>query len=310
MARKKIEDIPKGSPAWMNTFSDLMNLLLCFFVLLFAMSSVDTEKYEMVVQSLQQSFSVLPAGGTSINKSDGHLISSGVSALRQFDGYFSGSTSERGDQPNKGNNADSNKKNTGTDGKKSGDRYGKSTGKDGDIKDSVRVDKMSDKELKKEINAKGEKESEKISERIEKELEKKDLGNMVDVDFNGQYVEITMNGAFLFDPGRANLKKEAEPVLGKLSDILQRYSENLIQVEGHTDNVPQKSKRFENNDVLSMYRALYVADFVRSHTKINPAKIFSSGRGEYDPIADNSTPEGRAMNRRVTIKIYNSYNSK
>ena len=74
--------------------------------------------------------------------------------------------------------------------------------------------------------------------------------------------------------------------------------------------MPQKSRRFENNDVLSMYRALYVADYIRGHTKIDPAKIYSSGRGEYDPIADNSTPEGRAMNRRVTIKIYNSYNSK
>ena len=49
MARKKQEEAPKGSPAWMNTFSDLMNLLLCFFVLLFSMSTVDAEKFEMVV---------------------------------------------------------------------------------------------------------------------------------------------------------------------------------------------------------------------------------------------------------------------
>ena len=49
MARKKQEDPPKGSPAWMATFSDLMNLLLCFFVLLFSMSSVDAEKFEKVI---------------------------------------------------------------------------------------------------------------------------------------------------------------------------------------------------------------------------------------------------------------------
>jgi chemotaxis protein MotB len=58
-----------------------------------------------------------------------------------------------------------------------------------------------------------------------------------------------------------------------------------------------------------MYRALRVAEYIRSVTSIDPSHIVSAGRGEYNPIADNSTPEGRARNRRVEIKIYNSYNS-
>ena len=62
MAKKKQEDPPKGAPAWMNTFSDLMNLLLCFFVLLFSMSTVDTDKLEAVVASLQNAISILPDG--------------------------------------------------------------------------------------------------------------------------------------------------------------------------------------------------------------------------------------------------------
>ena len=62
MARKKTEEAPAGAPAWMATFSDLMNLLLCFFVLLFSMSTVDAEKFEMVIASLQSSFSILPSG--------------------------------------------------------------------------------------------------------------------------------------------------------------------------------------------------------------------------------------------------------
>ena len=86
MARKKQEDAPKGSPAWMSTFSDLMNLLLCFFVLLFSMSTVDAEKFKMVVASLQSSFSVLPSGGSSIG--EGQLISSGVSQLKDFSMFF------------------------------------------------------------------------------------------------------------------------------------------------------------------------------------------------------------------------------
>ena len=62
MAKKKQEDPPKGSPAWMATFSDLMNLLLCFFVLLFSMASVDAAKFEIVVNSLKSAFSVLNSG--------------------------------------------------------------------------------------------------------------------------------------------------------------------------------------------------------------------------------------------------------
>ena len=93
MAKPKQEDPPKGSPAWMSTFSDLMNLLLCFFVLLFSMSTVDTEKFEMVVQSLQSTFSILPSGGSTIG--DGELISSGVSMLEKFDIYFLRETRNR-----------------------------------------------------------------------------------------------------------------------------------------------------------------------------------------------------------------------
>ena len=78
MARRK-EDPPKGSPAWMNTFADLMNLLLCFFVMLFSMSSVNEEKFEKVIASFQSTFSILPGGGASIG--EGELISSGISQL-------------------------------------------------------------------------------------------------------------------------------------------------------------------------------------------------------------------------------------
>lgn len=55
--------------------------------------------------------------------------------------------------------------------------------------------------------------------------------------------------------------------------------------------------------------ALTVADYIREKTDLNPGLIKSSGRGDYVPVADNSTPEGRAINRRVEVKIYNSYNS-
>ena len=94
MAKRKPEEPPKGSPAWMATFSDLMNLLLCFFVLLFSMSSVDEAKYEELVVSLSNSFSIFDGGGSSLG--EGILISSGVSQLNELDDYYNdmGSASE------------------------------------------------------------------------------------------------------------------------------------------------------------------------------------------------------------------------
>ena len=87
MARKRQDDPPKGSPAWMNTFSDLMNLLLCFFVLLFSMSSVDEDKYDQLLASLNSSFSIFSGGGSAIG--EGQLISSGVSQLNELANYVS-----------------------------------------------------------------------------------------------------------------------------------------------------------------------------------------------------------------------------
>ena len=83
MAKKKPEDPPQGSPAWMATFSDLMNLLLCFFVLLFSMSSVDAQKFELVAASFANTFSIFTAGGKAIG--EGMLISNGVSQLSNLD---------------------------------------------------------------------------------------------------------------------------------------------------------------------------------------------------------------------------------
>ena len=89
MAKKKKSDEGGGggSPAWMSTFSDLMNLLLCFFVLLFSMSSIDAEKFEEIAASFRQSYSIFDGGAASIV--EGSLISSGVSQLSDLNDYFS-----------------------------------------------------------------------------------------------------------------------------------------------------------------------------------------------------------------------------
>ena len=266
MARKKKPDAPKGSPAWMNTFADLMNLLLCFFVMLFAMSTVDAEKFEKVIASLQSTFSILPSGGASIG--DGEMISSGVSQLEMFDVYYN---------------------------EMANTNAGEQTEEEKDVVEAYEEQALA--------------ESEEMAEQIEAAVERYGIQDQVEVDFNAEYVTINMSGALLFDSGQSELRAEAYPLIDKLGRVINTYDQNIIEVEGHTDNVPIHSSKYADNNVLSMFRALTVADYLRELTTIEPGHIKSSGRGEYAPIADNSTPEGRARNRRVEIKIYNSYNS-
>ena len=250
----------------MNTFADLMNLLLCFFVMLFAMSSVNEEKFEKVIASFQSTFSILPGGGASIG--EGELISSGISQLENFDSYYNQQLSSQSDGQ---------------------------TEEEKDITEAYEQQELE--------------ESEDMAQQLENALSQYGIQDDVEVDFNAEYVTLNMNGALLFDSASAELRDEAYPLINKLGKILVTYDNNIIEVEGHTDNVPIHSSKYEDNNVLSMYRALAVASYLRDTTTLNPAYIKSSGRGEYVPIADNATPEGRARNRRVEIKIYNSYNS-
>ena len=133
---------------------------------------------------------------------------------------------------------------------------------------------------------------------------------------NGNSYEITPSKLFLFTP-----QDYHEIIAKKPLDIYDiafnttciddeaianflEYDSNIIEIEGHTDNIPEKSKKFANNDELSSARALSVFYFLADNTNLDPAMIKHTGRGEYMPIADNSTSEGRDRNRRVEIKIY------
>lgn len=267
MAKRKQEDPPKGSPAWMATFSDLMNLLLCFFVMLFAMSTIDAQKFEQVAASFNQTFSIFSAGATAIG--DGFLIGMGVSQLNELDDYIN------------------------------------STGKNPEGEElpedlQAAVEMMDEAKLQ---------ESEEMAEKIEEVLEEKNLEKEIDIEFTAQYVQLTLNGAILFDSGSVELKEEAEPLLNQLGIILQRFGQGTIEIEGHTDNVPMSGAKYSNNDELSSGRALSVFYYLEKNTTLDVGQIKHSGRGEYQPIADNSTPEGRAQNRRVEIKIYNTLSS-
>ena len=293
MAKKKPEEVKKGLDEWMGTFSDMMTLLMCFFVMLFAMSNVDEAKFDEVSQSFQQNFSIFKGGAKAIG--DGVLVSNGVSQLNMLDEYINST----------GKVADSDTQNT----EFKENAQGEMDSKMQELAEELGASKEEIKELQESIqNLENEKLklSEELAERIEESLAETFLSDQVDVTFDANCVVLTFNGAFLFDSGKADLKTEALPMLNKIGKILSKYADDNIEIEGHTDSVPLNGGRYENNDVLSSYRALAVFDYLKDNASIDPSIMKHSGRGEYEPIADNSTPEGRAKNRRVEIKIYNA----
>ena len=269
MAKRKVEESGGGEASWLNTFADLMNLLLCFFVLLFAMSTVDADKWDQLVQSMQNSFSILSSG-----------------QLELLDEYYREKTNSSSED---------------TEEQKPLDEF--------ETNGSEPKDKDGEEELKEELEEAGLKESEEMAQKIEQELIKQQIGDQAEVDVNAQFVRITLSGALLFDSAQAQIREDALPLVDKLALILEKYNNSLINIEGHTDNVPISNERYENNDLLSAYRAFAVKDYILGKTALEPGKINATGCGEYNPVADNSTQEGRARNRRVEIKIYNSYNS-
>jgi chemotaxis protein MotB len=116
---------------------------------------------------------------------------------------------------------------------------------------------------------------------------------------------VNMVDAILFDSGKAEIKSEGLAVLGKVIEILKSVNDKAIRIEGHTDAMPitgSLAQRYPTNWELSAARAINVARFLQKEA-INPGLLSAAGFGEFKPVADNATVEGRAKNRRIEIVL-------
>ncbi len=292
MAKKKNEEAPKGSPAWMATFSDLMNLLLTFFVLLFSMSTVDAEKWEQLVVSFSNNFGIFD--NSSVGVGEGTMISAGISQLQNIGDYFSdmGNNEENNNQPSGGDVVEP-----------------QQTSNPQSTENPLETEEgqKAVEEYKEQLKEQQQQVTEEMYEKVVGLVERNNLDQYVSVgiDEDYQYIKISMYGAILFDSGKADIKTEARPILSKIASILKVYDNNIIKIEGHTDNVPISSNiKYKSNMELSTARACSVWEYMTEEKGLDPKTIESAGRSEFDPVADNSTEEGRKKNRRVEFKIY------
>ncbi len=125
--------------------------------------------------------------------------------------------------------------------------------------------------------------------------------NELTVTMKNGRVYISMQEGLLFPSGSAVVNPKGKDALSKVASVLNTNKDINIDIEGHTDSLPIHTKMYEDNWALSTARATSIAHVLIDEYNVVPAKLVASGRSEYDPIASNSTPAGRAQNRRTEI---------
>jgi len=244
MPKKKQEEEQKaGSPAWMASYSDMMSLLLCFFVMLYAMSDLNEEAFLQVLASFgNQNVNIIQQNtGIGINT----MLGSGIMQMP---------TPEARTQ------------------------------------DMIENFERSRQELN------------NIRIDFETYFAENNLQDQIEVIQGDNYVLLVFSDIF-FESGSANLTPGTLYILDYVGEEIARHSDHDIRIEGHTDNVPINTVIYNNNWYLSSARAISVGQYFINEHGIDPRRIGTEGFGEHRPIATNDTPEGRASNRRVEIRI-------
>lgn len=260
-----MDEPKKGAPEWTTTFGDLMNLLLCFFVMLFAMSSIDVQKYDKIRDSFKSDYTGLLTGGLGIfnNSSVGNDYSI-------IENEF----------PNNG--------------------Y-----KDEDVAKVEKLEESLEvvEEQKQLYSDKMYKEVRGML--IAQELDSDLVDLEVDPQYNYIMISLSGSLLFdsgavqLKQEAIPILSKVGDILL-----MFSGYQIEIVGHTDNVP-VTSTNKAYKDNNELSSDRALSAFYYLVNEKGLNPASLKYSGRGEYDPIASNKTEEGRQKNRRIEIRIIN-----
>lgn len=264
--RKRRVETRESRDRWMITYADLITLLLIFFVILYAMSSLDTDKYNIVTGSLSETFK---SGNTVLEGGNGILDAEKTieSKPESTDGNGNAAATAR---PNDGS------------------------------------DEQTENEAPSARELAFREQEAKLAELmgvITNYVEENNLGEQIFVADKPQGIEITLSDRFLFDIGKADLKSPAFPALQQLSGLFKDIGAK-ISIEGHTDNTPVSSaSHFNDNWELSGARALSVLRFFLDREGLNPDNFQYAGYADTQPTADNTSAAGQQKNRRVEIIV-------
>ncbi len=159
--------------------------------------------------------------------------------------------------------------------------------------------------LMKQLQAKL-RENDALMNKLQKEIGTLEDNNKILVQRIKDKLFITLPNGILFSSGSANLSDQGFKTLKTICQVLERYPDRPICIEGHTDDVPVASaskEKYATNWELSIARAIQVMNYMVGHFKIKQELLSVKGYGPFKPIASNATPKGRAENRRVVIAV-------
>lgn len=270
MGRRKKHEEHVNHEAWAIPYGDLITLLLAFFVVMYALSSVNEGKYRVLSDSLVAAFRTAPKSLDPVQIGE-------VSRSRE---------ASQVQQPRTLVPLEIDK----------AIREAFSQVERSAEWEAMRAMGMTPDEIDETLA-----EIEALSAMIGTELEEFIANDQVELRENGFWLEIEINTSVLFPVASARLAEDYLPVIRRLGEILAT-TDSRIQVEGHTDNVPINTVEFPSNWELSAARAASVVRLFRE-SGVDPTRMAAVGYGEFQPVGDNSTNEGRAENRRVVVVV-------
>lgn len=273
---------PEGLPPWMGTFADLMSLLMCFFVLLLSFSEMDAMKFKRLAGSMAQAFGVQ----NKLNVTD---VPKGTSIIAQ---EFSPAIPE----PTPINEIWQKTENL------TESSLDFECAQEYDIEQG---DESQEGGVKARIKQKLEdmiQQTEQDATELAQALHDQIAAGEIEVETVGRKIIIRIREKGSFKTASAEMNEDYYDVISEIGEVL-RVKPGKIQVQGHTDNIPIRTSKFRSNWALSASRAVSVAQELMKIDGINSKRFEVSGFSDTQPLAENSTGEGRSRNRRVEIVI-------
>lgn len=264
MARRHEHEEHANHEAWAIPYGDLITLLLAFFVVMYAVSSVNEGKYRVLSDSMTAAFRGSPKTTEPIQ------IGDKVVKARSDETLAGLSPSQAMKLPGNRDNSTSG----------AVERFGLL----GLEAAKERQDGAPD-----------------VAAQVEQAMAKLIDKGLVTVTRKPLWVEVEIKTDILFPSGSAEIESGAVEIVGRIGEILKPLP-SPIRIEGHTDNRPIATAQFPSNWELSGARASRIVRLLESRG-VSPTRMSVAGQGEHQPVADNATAEGRNRNRRVTLLI-------
>ncbi|MDX1459075.1 MAG: flagellar motor protein MotB [Marinobacter sp.] len=258
------EEEKPGIPAWVVTFADLMSLLMCFFVLLLSFSEIDAAKFKQIAGELAKAFGVQ-------REVPALEVPKGTSPV--FDSFSPGPP-----QPTVL------------------DEVKQTTSEQAPELETLRspIDQQIEHQISERMD--------ETTAKVAKVLEEAIRDGRVQMLQEGRRIVIRIEERGSFPSGSAEVTWEFEDLLLDMAEVFAEIPGRLT-IEGHTDNVPIRSDRFQSNWDLSAVRASSVANVLLESGAVEPDRLVVKGLADTQPRENNDTPESRALNRRVEIII-------